>query len=81
MTGLCAQDVAIANAITTSTLKVETMFSTRLGQEYVAISDEHGLICVELTRDAADDRIAQVHAEIEWRSFREQCGHLLNLTK
>lgn len=64
MTGLCAQDVAIANAITTSTLKVETMFSTRLGQEYVAISDEHGLICVELTQYAADARIAQVRGRL-----------------
>lgn len=61
---LCAQDVAIATAITTKTLKVETMFSTRLQQEYVAISDGFGTICVELTQDAAEARIAQVRGRL-----------------
>ena len=60
MIGLFAQDVAIATAITTNTLKVETKFSTRCQVIYVAISDEHGLICVELTQDAAAARIARV---------------------
>lgn len=61
---LCAQDVAIATAITTNTLKVETMFSARLQQAYVAISDAFGTICVELTQDAAEARIAQVRGRL-----------------
>lgn len=61
---LCAQDVAIATAITTNTLKVETMFSPLPQQAYVAICDAFGTICVELTQDAADTRIAQVRSRL-----------------
>lgn len=64
MIGLCAQDVAIATAITTKTLKVETKFSARFQDTYVAISDAFGTICVELTQDAADARIARVRGRL-----------------
>lgn len=64
MRTLCANDVAIAQAITTNTLTVATCWSTRLQQHYVAISDAFGLICVELTQQDADALIASVRRRL-----------------
>jgi len=60
MIGLCALDLAIANAIRTNTLTVATCWSTWFQQEYVAISDATGLICVEMTQQDAEARVAKV---------------------
>ena len=57
---LSATDVAIALAIRNDTLRVSEEFNVRLGETFIAISDEHGLIEVALTQAEADARLADI---------------------
>ena len=59
---LSATDVAIAVAYKAGTLRL-TAETGRFG-EYVAISDEHGLIEIALTACAAHDRLAAIVARL-----------------
>jgi hypothetical protein len=60
---LSSTDLAIALAIRSSTLVVETK-SGRFG-DYVAISDSRGLIEVHLSQAEADARLASIRKALE----------------
>ena len=49
-----SSSVAISIARAAGTLRVERCFNERLQTPYWAISDDHGLICVEMTQEAAE---------------------------
>ena len=56
---LSSTDLAIAIAAKRGTLRLVTRAS-RLGGEYVAIEDDHGLIEVHNSADEAQDRVASI---------------------
>ena len=58
---LSSTDVAIAAALSSGTLRVEQAVN-RFGDDYVAISDGHGLIEVALSTTEAAARLADVEA-------------------
>ena len=60
---LSAPDVAIAIAIRSNTLRVETR-AGRFG-DYVALSDEARLIEVHLPQAEADARLAKIRAALQ----------------
>ena len=61
---ISATDVAIARAIRAGTLSVVERPSRFVGETYIAISDASGLIEVQLSQAAADERIAAIRAQI-----------------
>jgi hypothetical protein len=61
---LSATDVAIAQAIKAGTLSVVERPSRFAGETYFAISDDVGLIEVQLSQSAADERIAAIRSQI-----------------
>ena len=61
---LSATCVAIAQALETGTLTVREEFSQRLQECYWSISDQHGTIEVALTRQEADERIAEIKGRL-----------------
>ena len=60
---LSATDLAIAFAIRSNTLRVETR-SGRFG-DYVAVSDDTGLIEVHNSQAEADDRLAAIREALQ----------------
>jgi hypothetical protein len=61
---LSSTDLAIAMAIRSNTLRVETKVS-RFGEDFFAFSDEDGLIEVHLTQAEADARLASIKAALQ----------------
>ena len=57
---LSATDLAIAVALTAGTLTLTERPSRFAGETYIAISDDVGLIEVQLTRAEAEARVASI---------------------
>ncbi len=61
---LSATDLAIADAITAGTLTLTERPSRRFGGTFIAISDDYGIIEVQLTMAEAQARVNAITATV-----------------
>lgn len=64
MITLSATDAALANAIVRQTIVLSLEHNARLDMDYIAISDEVGLIEVHPSWGAANDRVRAVEGQL-----------------